>query len=78
MPARGTVLGTAGVVGVMVAGTLGDRMGRRIMLMVSLVGAPASVPAFGWGDGWIADDLLGLTGDLIGLQDAPITFAGIG
>ena len=43
----------AGVAGVLIAGTLSDHLGRRRMLLISLVGAPLSVVLFSLSGGWI-------------------------
>lgn len=69
-----TVYETAGVVGVMVAGTLSDRFGRRRMLSLSLIGAPTSLLAFIWMDGWAAYVLLVFTGFTL-LSTTPVMLA---
>ena len=69
-----TVYETAGVVGVMVAGTLSDRFGRRRMLTWSLLGAPTSFLAFIWMDGWAAYVLLVFTGFTL-LSTTPVMLA---
>jgi FSR family fosmidomycin resistance protein-like MFS transporter len=43
----------AGVAGVLTAGSLSDYLGRRRMLLISLVGAPLSVLLFLYGGGWL-------------------------
>ncbi len=43
----------AGVVGVLTAGSLSDYLGRRRMLLISLVGAPLSVLLFVVSDDWL-------------------------
>lgn len=69
-----TIYETAGVVGVMVAGTLSDRFGRRKILTFSLLGAPLSMLAFIWVDGWAAYSLLALTGFTL-LSTTPVMLA---
>lgn len=69
-----TIFETAGVAGVMVAGTLSDRFGRRRMLTLSLLGAPISLLAFVWVDGWAAYALLVLTGFTL-LSTTPVMLA---
>ncbi len=48
-----TLFEAAGVAGVLTAGTLSDRLGRRKMLFISLVGAPLSVLLFLFTDDWV-------------------------
>jgi FSR family fosmidomycin resistance protein-like MFS transporter len=48
-----TLFEAAGVAGVLTAGTLSDRLGRRRMLLISLVGAPLSVLLFLFTDDWL-------------------------
>lgn len=43
----------AGVAGVLAAGSLSDRLGRRRMLLISLVGAPLSVLLFVFSNDWL-------------------------
>lgn len=69
-----TIYETAGVAGVMVAGTLSDRFGRRRMLTLSLLGAPLSLLAFVWVDGWAAYALLAMTGFTL-LSTTPVMLA---
>jgi len=69
-----TIFETAGVAGVMVAGTLSDRFGRRRMLTLSLLGAPISLLTFVWMDGWAAYALLLLTGFTL-LSTTPVMLA---
>jgi FSR family fosmidomycin resistance protein-like MFS transporter len=57
-----TIFETAGVGGVLAAGTLSDRFGRRRVLILSLLGAPASLLGFIWAQGWVAYVMLVLTG----------------
>ena len=69
-----TIFETAGVAGVIVAGTLSDRFGRRRMLILSLLGAPVSLLAFVYVDGWAAYALLVLTGFTL-LSTTPVMLA---
>ena len=69
-----TIFELAGVAGVMVAGTLSDRFGRRRMLTLSLLGAPVSLLAFVWVDGWLAYAMLVLTGFTL-LSTTPVMLA---
>jgi FSR family fosmidomycin resistance protein-like MFS transporter len=69
-----TIFETAGVVGVMVAGSLSDHVGRRRMLTLSLLGAPVSLLAFVWVDGWAAYALLVLNGFTL-LSTTPVMLA---
>ncbi|HID69826.1 MAG TPA: MFS transporter [Desulfobacterales bacterium] len=48
-----TLFEAAGVAGVLTAGSLSDYLGRRRMLLISLVGAPLSVLLFVVSDDWI-------------------------
>jgi MFS transporter, FSR family, fosmidomycin resistance protein len=69
-----TIYETAGVAGVMVAGSLSDRFGRRRLLTLSLLGAPISLLAFVWVSGWAAYALLVLTGFTL-LSTTPVMLA---
>ncbi len=69
-----TIFETAGVIGVMVAGTLSDRFGRRRMLMLALLSAPAFMLAFVVAGGWAAYVLLALTGFSL-LSTTPVMLA---
>jgi FSR family fosmidomycin resistance protein-like MFS transporter len=69
-----TLFETAGVVGVMVAGSLSDRFGRRRMLALSLIGAPVSMLGFILVDGWAAYALLLLNGFTL-LSTTPVMLA---
>jgi len=44
--------GAVGIIGNVVAGSLGDRIGRRLVGGVCLAGFPAFVALFYWGPGW--------------------------
>ncbi len=69
-----TIYETAGVAGVLAAGTLSDRFGRRRLLTASLLGAPLSMLAFVWLDGWAAYLFLVLTGFTL-LAATPVMLA---
>jgi MFS transporter, FSR family, fosmidomycin resistance protein len=69
-----TIYETAGVVGVMVAGTLSDRFGRRRLLILSLLGAPLSLLLFVYVKGWAAYVMLVLTGFTL-LSTTPVMLA---
>ncbi len=69
-----TIFETAGVGGVIVAGTLSDYLGRRRMLTLSLLTAPIAILAFVWSDGWIAYVLLGFCGFTL-LSTTPVMLA---
>ncbi len=69
-----TIYECAGVAGVMVAGTLSDRFGRRRLLMLSLLGAPISLLLFLYVDGWAAYVMLVLTGFTL-LSATPVMLA---
>lgn len=69
-----TIFETAGVVGAMVVGTLSDRLGRKRMLMLSLLFAPISMLGFVWTGGWAAYVMLVLTGFTL-LSISPVMLA---
>lgn len=69
-----TIFEAAGVVGVLVAGTLSDRLGRRRMLTISLLGAPVSLLAFVWAQGWMAYTMLIFSGFTL-LSTTPVMLA---
>lgn len=64
----------AGVAGVMTAGPLSDRFGRRSVLLVSLISAPILLLAFIWLDGWLRFAALILTGFTL-LSTTPVMLA---
>ena len=69
-----TIYETAGVAGVIVAGSLSDRIGRRKMLLVSLVGAPMGVLLFSAAGGWIRLAALVVIGFMV-LSTTPVMLA---
>lgn len=64
----------AGVAGVMTAGPLSDRFGRRSVLLVSLISAPLLLLAFTWLGGWLRFAALILTGFTL-LSTTPVMLA---
>jgi FSR family fosmidomycin resistance protein-like MFS transporter len=64
----------AGVVGVLTAGFLSDTFGRRRILLISLIGAPISLGAFVWVDGWLRFVALIVTGFTL-LSTTPVMLA---
>jgi MFS transporter, FSR family, fosmidomycin resistance protein len=69
-----TIYESAGIVGVFTAGSLSDRIGRRRVLTLSLVGAPVFLLTFIWVDGWASYLFLVLTG-LTLLSTTPVMLA---
>jgi FSR family fosmidomycin resistance protein-like MFS transporter len=69
-----TIFETAGVVGVLVSGTLSDRFGRRRMLTLSMIGAPISLLAFVWLEGAWSYVFLMMTGFTL-LSTTPVMLA---
>jgi len=69
-----TVFETAGVGGILAAGTLSDRFGRRQLLLISLLGAPVTMLAFIWFDGWFRLVMLLFTGFTL-LSTTPVMLA---
>ncbi|MBU1053024.1 MAG: MFS transporter [Proteobacteria bacterium] len=69
-----TLVETAGVVGIISAGSLSDVLGRRRVLLFSLVGAPFMLLSFVWVDGWFRFVLLVLTGFTL-LSTTPVMLA---
>ncbi len=64
----------AGVAGVLAAGSLSDYLGRRRMLLISLVCAPVTLAAFVLGGGWIRAMALSATGLML-LSTTPVMLA---
>ncbi len=69
-----TVLEAFGVVGALTAGMTSDRLGRRRVLMVSLLGAPLGMTMFVFGGGWLRFVALMITG-LTLLSTTPVMLA---
>ena len=69
-----TLVEAAGVAGVLIAGHLSDRLGRRQVLLVSLIGAPIMLLGFIYIDGWLRFAALILTG-LTLLSTSPVMLA---
>jgi MFS transporter, FSR family, fosmidomycin resistance protein len=69
-----TLVEGAGVVGVLAAGNLSDRLGRRKVLLVSLIGAPVMLLGFIWIDGWLRYVALTATGFTL-LSTTPVMLA---
>lgn len=69
-----TLVETAGVAGVLTAGSLSDRFGRRRVLMYSLIGAPILLLAFIQLDGWLRFAALIGTGFTL-LSTTPVMLA---
>lgn len=64
----------SGVGGVLAAGSLSDRFGRKKVLLVSLVSAPIMLMAFIWLDGWLRFAALISTGFTL-LSTTPVMLA---
>jgi MFS transporter, FSR family, fosmidomycin resistance protein len=64
----------AGVVGVLTSGFFSDAFGRRLVLLISLIGAPISLAAFIWLDGWLRFLALAVTGFTL-LSTTPVMLA---
>ncbi len=69
-----TLFEAAGVAGVLTAGSLSDHLGRRRMLLLSLVGAPLSVLLFVVSGGWLRLLALLCTGFML-LSTTPVMLA---
>lgn len=69
-----TLFESTGVLGVMTAGSISDYLGRRKVLLISLVGAPLSLFLFTWSGGWVRITALLFTGFLL-LSTTPVMLA---
>jgi len=69
-----TLVEGAGVAGVLAAGSLSDALGRRRVLLVSLIGAPFMLLGFVWLDGWLRFAALIITGFTL-LSTTPVMLA---
>jgi FSR family fosmidomycin resistance protein-like MFS transporter len=69
-----TAFEASGVAGVLTAGTLSDRFGRRAVLLASLLAAPISLLGFTLSGGWIRVILLLATGFTL-LSTTPVMLA---
>jgi len=69
-----TLVETAGVAGVLSAGSLSDGLGRRRVLLFSLVGAPLMLLCFIWVDSWVRFGILAITGFAL-LSTTPVMLA---
>ncbi len=69
-----TVFEAAGVVGILVAGSVSDRFGRRKTLLASLVGAPLGLLLFTALDGWLRLVMLAFIGFTL-LSTTPVMLA---
>jgi FSR family fosmidomycin resistance protein-like MFS transporter len=69
-----TVFEASGVAGVLVAGSMSDRFGRRRILLISLLGAPISLFLFTLTGGWVRFITLLLVGFTL-LSTTPVMLA---
>jgi len=69
-----TLYESTGVLGVMTAGSLSDYIGRRRVLLISLIGAPLTLFLFTWSGGWVRVTALMFTGFLL-LSTTPVMLA---
>jgi len=69
-----TIFEATGVIGVMTAGSLSDYLGRRRVLLMSLIGAPVSLFVFTWAGGWVRVVALLFTGFML-LSTTPVMLA---
>ena len=69
-----TVLEAAGVVGALSGGAVSDRWGRRVILMISMVGTPILIFAFLWLEGIAQAFLVPMLG-FIALSTTPVIMA---
>jgi FSR family fosmidomycin resistance protein-like MFS transporter len=69
-----TLVEIAGVVGAIAAGSLSDTLGRRKVMLYSLVGAPIMLLSFVWIDSWLRFVVLVITGFAL-LSTTPVMLA---
>ncbi len=69
-----SVLEAAGVVGALLGGSLSDRLGRRVILLISLLVTPLAMLAFLLTEGWLRFPLLLVMG-LAALSVTPVIMA---
>lgn len=69
-----TLYEATGVIGVLTAGSLSDYLGRRKVLLISLIGAPVALFLFTWAGGWVRVAALLFTGFLL-LSTTPVMLA---
>ncbi len=69
-----SVLEAAGVVGALLGGSLSDRLGRRVVLLVSLLATPVLMLLFIVASGWLRFPLL-LAMGFVGLSVTPVIMA---
>lgn len=69
-----TLYEATGVLGVITAGSLSDYLGRRKVLLISLIGAPLTLFLFTWAGGWVRVTALLFTGFLL-LSTTPVMLA---
>lgn len=69
-----TIFETSGVLGIMAAGSMSDRRGRRQVLMIFLVGAPISLLLFAFTTGWLRMATLLIIGFTV-LSTTPVMLA---
>ncbi len=69
-----TLVEGAGVAGVLAAGSISDALGRKQVLIISLVTAPIMLIGFIWLDGWLRFAMLVLTGFSL-LSTTPVMLA---
>lgn len=69
-----TIFEASGVAGVMASGSISDYLGRRKVLLISLVGAPMSLFVFTWFGGWLRFGALLFAGFTI-LSTTPVMLA---
>ena len=69
-----TLVEGAGVLGILASGPLSDTIGRRLVLLISLVGAPLMLLSFIWLTGWLSYIALAATGFTL-LSTTPVMLA---